>query len=114
MLGFHPNITNPNTVYSRQGADILNVWYHRAGATGSGFISCTDSMKAANKAAYDARIGNLNIDTYVYLVKATGVLNPGRGGGEVIDNEYEYSVAGGIDADDIVAFIKNTEKLLQL
>lgn len=105
--GFHPNFTNPNTIISRHGDNILDLWYHRASATGSGFVSCSASMNAAFIAADGARREHgysANTAAYVYLVKATGAIRSIAGINAVLDNEYEYTIAGSIDAKDIIAF----------
>lgn len=66
---------------------------HAISSENSGMVSCTYSMDMIKN--YDA-----NCENFVYMVKATGAFantNPRK-------IECEYTVPGGIDAEDIVAF----------
>ncbi len=94
--GFHPQYTNPLSS-PKKGKDILDVNQHRFFPEGSGLVSCTSSLGTAGHFA--------DTSGYVYLVKATGAIGPCA-----LNRELEYSVPGGVDAEDIVAYRKKGSK----
>jgi hypothetical protein len=94
--GFHPQFTNPLAQdKARTGDDILDVAKHREDSPGSGLVSCSSNM-------HDALTFSAGKDDRgaVYFVKVRGAIDPGK----VLDSESEYSVPGGMDAEDIVAY----------
>src|SRR3990167_6933342 len=97
MGGFHPQFTNPESK-SKEGEEILDIASHRVTAQGSGVVSYTSDMNVAKDFGL-----NINQDGYVYLAKVTGAITDAA---RQLIAEKEYSVPGGTDAEDIVAFRK--------
>jgi hypothetical protein len=95
--GFHPHPTiNPKGFGDLPPEYILNVESHRVNSERTGFVSCTDSMQFIKNYNRFTASGN-----YVYMLKAKGAVNPGN---SWCSREREYSVPGGVDATDIIAF----------
>lgn len=95
--GFHPHPTiNPEGFGDLPPEYILNVESHRVNSMRTGFVSCTDSMQLIKNYNRFTASGN-----YVYMLKAKGAVNPGN---SWCSREREYSVPGGVDAADIIAF----------
>lgn len=80
------------------GDAILNVKNHRLDSTGgSGYVAASASMQV---------VRCRNETTTVYLLKGYGLVPPSesKGLGEQIESELEYSMPGGFDEQDIIAY----------
>ena len=93
--GFHPQYTNPETKLAKQGKDILDVIQHRRLVEGSGLVSFTSDIEVAKNFSVGEEKG------FVYFVKVTGAIGPSP---MINHQESEFSVPGGVDAKNIVAF----------
>lgn len=89
--GFHPQATNPDDLNAKCSLTILDVMSHRDTAKGSGLVSFSSSMQVVMTMS----------SRCTYLVKVLGAIGPHA---EHMEEEKEYSVPGGVDAEDIAAF----------
>jgi hypothetical protein len=95
--GFHPKFTAPGSVAKSEIKDVLDVVSHRGATEGSGLVSYTVDPSIARSFGSDE-------GGYFYLAKATGAVGPSEQ--DFYKKEKEYSVPGGVDAEDIVAVRK--------
>lgn len=97
--GFHPHPTitgNYGKLWDKPDK-ILDIERHRITSAYTGSVSCTDNIQV---------LKNFNADQdniYVYMLKASGAVTTGD---SRMKEECEYTVPGGVDADDIIAFRK--------
>jgi hypothetical protein len=132
--GFHPQYTNPlssDPMKLNPHHRPLNVVQHRRHSFGSGFVSTTSSQLIAHYFGsglvkynekyqcftnyaytyllyclhlFGARFPDTECGTYtVYTLLVRGAMTPATSG-QLYDWQKEYSVPGGIDKEDILAF----------
>jgi hypothetical protein len=105
--GFHPRWTISGEENKKH--DPFDIMEHRECSMGSGFVSTTIDPKEAHD--YGRRFAShgdsnpVNKNTVhkytIYALNAIGAMTPTP---PPSDNETEYSVPGGIDAEDIIAY----------
>jgi hypothetical protein len=102
--GFQPNITTEdNPTYSEK---TLDVQAHRENTEGSGLVSFTSYKPMAQEFGRVYAQKSHQNEYYLYLAKTTGAIGPDKAAEDYVqmELEQEYSVPGGIDAEDIVSY----------
>lgn len=108
--GFNPRFTIDASTVEINPLDIK--WHRNNDAAGSGFVSTTTDIKTAHIAGYifsHPRYGFLcggNASSYdseytIYALNAIGAMTPSP---NYYENQKEYSIPGGVDAVDIIAY----------
>lgn len=104
--GFHPNCTSRDYIsdWSKKPQKPLDVAKHRSssGTMRSGFVSTTVNQATAHLFGKPSLYNRKSNSTYtIYSLLATGAMTPAE---NLWFREKEYSVPGGIDYEDIIAY----------
>ncbi|MBV8802496.1 MAG: hypothetical protein JO131_05965 [Gammaproteobacteria bacterium] len=101
--GFHPKPTisdDYGDLWKKYPDFILSIDVHRADSTYTGSISCTDSLDIIKE--YFNNNDKKTAGNFIYMLKAAGAVTIGNGRNSRRDREY--TLVGGVSAEDIIAF----------